>query len=576
MEPVSPTSASLLRLESPGAQLHAGWLARLEAHGRRELDVEALQARIAQRLESAPRLRATLAPRAAGSGELVWREDPGFDVARHVVAWGSEAGEEEVRVIVERFLEQPLTRERPLWRMLVVPRTRAGGPVVAAKLHRALADGHDAGLLRELVFDAPSGPDAGTPTASASTAQDDALAEYRSARALREQAAGGSGAGRIGTTLRRAAFARSEGALVAAPPSFLDGPAGGRRTLVTARAELGRLARIAARTGTTLHAVVLAVLAGTLRRLALARGEPPADLRALVPLRIDGEELLGEAPCAVVELPVGERSPASRLAAIHAAVDAATRIGADTPAGGPAPTLIAGPPEESRRASRSGRASATSRSPARPDRRGGCASTACACARCSRSRRCRRTTRSRSARSATTATCTSQPPPTRPCWGRSGGCRSCSPTRSRSWPSRPVREDRRSTAPVGSPLLNHRGAFILGDDEDRRARLREHGRARSTARSCRCRRWRSAATSCTSRSATRYATRRRCSTSTRSTSCAMPSRDGAARADGCDGRGVATVWDNDDDIATRRQGRGHAHPDRTAWRRSASSPRCAR
>jgi diacylglycerol O-acyltransferase / wax synthase len=328
MEPVSPTSASLLRLESPGGQLHVGWLARLEPHGPRELDVAALRARIETRLERAPRLRAVLERRGDGGGELVWREDPSFDVERHVAAWPHEAGEEEVRVLVDRFHAEPLSHERPLWRALVMPRTRAGGAVVAAKLHRALADGHDAGLLRELVFDPPSGP---RPHAPAD--DDPALAEYRSARRRRELVGDGRPAARIGGTLRRAALAHGEGALVAPPPSFLDGPASGRRTLVTARAELGRLTRIAASTGTTLHDVVLALLAGALRRLALARGEPPADVRALVPLRIEEERCFGDAPCAVVDLPVAERHPASRLAAVHAAVEAA-------------PTLIAGPPEE--------------------------------------------------------------------------------------------------------------------------------------------------------------------------------------------------------------------------------------
>jgi diacylglycerol O-acyltransferase / wax synthase len=341
MEPVSPTSASLLRLESPAAQLHAGWLARLEAHGPRELDVAGLQARIEKRLLAVPRLRAALAPGDAAGGELVWREDPDFAIDRHVVAWDREAGEEEVRVIVERFLDEPLARERPLWRVLAIPRTRAGGPLVAAKLHRALADGQDADLLRGLVFDTPWGEQTAPPAAPA----DAALEELRAMRAQRDRAGDTGAPGRIGATLRRAAFARSEG-LVAAPPSFLDGPAGGRRTLVTARAELGRLTRIAQRTQTTLHGVVLAVLAGTLRRLALARGESPADLRALVPLRIDGAELLGETPCAVVSLPVAERSPARRLAAVHAAVEAATRGEEQPPTGMPPPTLIAGPPEE--------------------------------------------------------------------------------------------------------------------------------------------------------------------------------------------------------------------------------------
>ncbi len=92
---------------------------------------------------------------------------------------------------------------------------------------------------------------------------------------------------------------------------------------MTARLELGRLRRIAERGEVELHDVVLAVAAGALRRVALAAGQEPADLRALVPVALGTQALLGEEPCAVLELPVSERNPAQRLRTIHAAMAAA-------------------------------------------------------------------------------------------------------------------------------------------------------------------------------------------------------------------------------------------------------------
>jgi WS/DGAT/MGAT family acyltransferase len=327
MERLTATSASLLRLDASCAHLHVGWLARLEAGG--ALDVAALRARIAQGLEHAPRLRAIVDR--ATEGSLVWKEDPDFTLDRHVVMWTVEtAGEEELRALVDAFLAAPLPPEHPQWRVLVVPRARSGGGLLAAKLHRALAEASDTDLLRDVVFDAAGdAPEAAV------------LAEFRAMRQLRDGAHGGAAPSRIGETLRRAAFARTEGPLAAAAPSFLDSaPRAGRRTLVTARTELGRLSRIAARTETTLHAVVLAVLAGTLRRLALARDESPRDLRACVPLQLGERELLGDTPCAIVPLPVGEARAATRLLALHAAMEAAGRPERD------ASTVIAGPPEE--------------------------------------------------------------------------------------------------------------------------------------------------------------------------------------------------------------------------------------
>ncbi|MDO8189627.1 hypothetical protein Q7L71_28780, partial [Conexibacter sp. CPCC 205706] len=161
---------------------------------------------------------------------------------------------------------------------------------------------------------------------------------------------GGAGAaGRVGTTLRRAAYARTEGLLAQAPPSYLNAAAGpAPRTLVTARLELTRLRRIAEQVAVEPHDVVLAVAAGALRRVALAAGQAPADLRALVPVAVGAQALLGEEPCAVLELPVSEHDPARRLRTIHAAMTAARgprreRLAASAGAAPAAATAAAAP-----------------------------------------------------------------------------------------------------------------------------------------------------------------------------------------------------------------------------------------
>lgn len=333
MDQVSSAAAALLHLDSAGSRHHAGWLARLEPRDG-PLDVAGLRDAVRARLAQAPRLRQALGRRSGPTEELVWSDARGFDVADHVVA-GPDAPmrEDELREAVDEFLAAPLARERPLWRVLVVPRTRTGGAVVVGTMHRALVDGQDASLLEEVVFDPQL-----TPSQQRSAADRLALDELRAAR--QAEALGGGGA-RIGATLRRVALSRTVGPLVAPPPSFLDG-ARGPTTLVTARADLGRLTRIADHTGASVHDVVLAVAAGTLRRLAIAGGDPePADLRALVPLQPDGRVLLGDGPCAVLRLPVGERHAGTRLRAVREAMDAAGGT-----EGASRTTVLAGPPEE--------------------------------------------------------------------------------------------------------------------------------------------------------------------------------------------------------------------------------------
>ena len=346
MERVSATAAALLRLESPTAPLNVGWVARLDGRAQRDpLDVAALLDRIAGRLRRAPRLRQVASRTTEGEGELVWREDPQFELARHVVVWqGRAVGKEEVRRVLDGFLAEPLARDRPLWRVLVVPATRGGGAAIAGMVHRALADGNDAARLRELVFDAT--PVAGT----GDQARSDALAldELREAHRMRALAGSPAERVRIGATLRRVALTRTVGQLTPAPPSFLDGTGARARTFVTARVDAGRLGRIAAHADATVHDVVLALVAGALRRLAVAGGEPPANVRALVPLDVGEDELLGDAPCTVLELPVGEQLAAERLASIRggmAAALAAARAGTTAPRD-QAAAVLAGPPEE--------------------------------------------------------------------------------------------------------------------------------------------------------------------------------------------------------------------------------------
>lgn len=387
MEPMSPASAALLRLESDGSPMHAGWVARLDAGA---VDLAALRARVARRLRApaAARFR-RIAGRAGADagghgsdgrrspapGEPAWIDDRAFAVERHVAAWPAPLGDaERLSAALDRVLAEPLPRDRPLWRVVVLPPARGGrgGAAVVALAHRALVEGLEAGALRELVFDRGPAPAAGPREAPAPLGGGDpALEELRSLRRIgaldatraggaararlgvrsapsaRPGGGGGAASARLGSTLRRAAMARMEG-LTAAPRSFLDAaPAGARRTLVTARLELGRLDGIARRTGTDPHDVELAVLAGALRRMALAGAGAPAPLRALVPVDAAGEQLLGDGTSAVVTLPADEPDAAARLARIHAAMAAAR--GGPAAAGAPAertPTLLAGPPEE--------------------------------------------------------------------------------------------------------------------------------------------------------------------------------------------------------------------------------------
>jgi WS/DGAT/MGAT family acyltransferase len=105
--------------------------------------------------------------------------------------------------------------------------------------------------------------------------------------------------------------------LIAAPPSSLNQPIGGTRRYAAVRIPLDELKIIKRELGGTINDVVLALTAGGLRRLLLARGEQPPDgLRGQVPVNIreagEGLALGNRLTSLYVHLPVAESDPRRR------------------------------------------------------------------------------------------------------------------------------------------------------------------------------------------------------------------------------------------------------------------------
>jgi diacylglycerol O-acyltransferase / wax synthase len=377
-ERLSVLDASFLRVETPAAHMHVAWRGTFAPHPTRPRPtLDAVRGLVAARLELVPRFRRRLAHPALGIGEPYWVDDPDFDVARHVV----ELADRDERVPLARFraladreLSRPLPRDRPLWRISLATRLEDDRIGLVCKIHHALVDGKSAVELGLLLFDldadAEPGPvpdwQASRPPGAGGLALrtlgagvGDSLSLARgAARAL---AAPHRGAGRVADTLRRAALALEADVLAPAPPSYLNAATGPRRTLQGHSASLDELMAIRRTAAVTFNDVCLAVVAGALREVALARGETPRPLKAMVPVsvRADAERatLGNRISFAFVELPIAQRSPAARLARVHAQTDAFKRAGraAGTesvlsaagllppPLRGPAARLAAGP-----------------------------------------------------------------------------------------------------------------------------------------------------------------------------------------------------------------------------------------
>jgi WS/DGAT/MGAT family acyltransferase len=336
MTALSSLDSSFLRVETPTAHMHVGWLSHLDLpEGHDRLDARRLVSNIEARLHRAPRFRQRVVESPLGLGEPEWIDDPGFRVERHVrVVEATPIGRHALSALADEFLSTPLPRDRPLWSLLVLPRVGPDGAAIVGKVHHAMVDGIAAVELGMLLFDlepdpVPEVPPPWTPRAAPPTAVR-ALGAIAHDAGLRARAAGsvvrmGSSPRdglRAADAGRRAAVSLAGDALRPAAASFLNPVITPARTLVTQTMPMEEISTIKSAQRVKLNDVVLALAAGALRQLAHVRGEEPVDLRVMVPVstRSDRDHSASgnRITFCFVRLPLSEADPLERLRRVHA------------------------------------------------------------------------------------------------------------------------------------------------------------------------------------------------------------------------------------------------------------------
>lgn len=322
--PLGPEDRAILALESPTIVGHTCKVVRLGAGGE-GVGLDALRARIAERLVDAPLLTCKLGT--VAGGVAAWVPDPAFDVARHVTAAPVDGPLDRggVLTVVASLFAQHLPRDRPLWKMdaIALP---DGGTLLVWRIHHALADGTATmRYARMLLWDGDaaahagaSGPQAGTSaplatpsgaprTAAEATAHRAHLDAEHAADERRRR-------GHLAAFLRRE-YARSH------ERSPFDGAIGTRREIGFAAISFADL-HDAARTldGATVNDGVLAVVTGALRQWLVKHHGPLGDLRVRVPVSLhhEGDDAGNRDSFFSLALPLGMSDPVERLRAIHA------------------------------------------------------------------------------------------------------------------------------------------------------------------------------------------------------------------------------------------------------------------
>jgi diacylglycerol O-acyltransferase / wax synthase len=335
---LTAVDASFLAQERRSSHMHVGAVLLFEGPAPDYVD---LLEGIESRLHMVPRYRQKLAFPRFQAGRPVWVDDPTFNLEYHVrhTALPHPGEPDQLRNLAGRIYSQRLDRSKPLWETWLVQGLADGRFALITKTHHSMIDGISGVDLASVLFDLSPVPREFEPepwTPSPEPTQAELIADgvkdfvkgpitaagraigavQRPGRALREARAAAEGLGEV-------AWAN----LNAAPETPLNVPIGPHRRIRWVGAPLGDFKRVKNDLGGTVNDVVLAVVAGALRRWLQSRGvrTEGLELRALVPVSIraeDEHDSLGNRIAAMRgPLPVYVDHPVERLRVVSEAMN---------------------------------------------------------------------------------------------------------------------------------------------------------------------------------------------------------------------------------------------------------------
>jgi diacylglycerol O-acyltransferase / wax synthase len=343
---LSALDAAFLQVEGAVAHMHVGGVLLFEGSAPPYDDVVAM---VERRLPRLPRWRQRLAWPAGGLLRPCWVDDPRFDARFHIRHAGlpHPGGERELRELAGRLFGERLDRTRPLWELHLVDGLDDDRFALIAKIHHALADGVSGVEIAALLLDIEREP----PDAHAVAERHDCAPPPSDAELFAEAAldqareVAGTLRGALGALRRPAdaalALARTardatdlvEARLDGAPSSPYNVPISPARRYAWTRVGLNAAKDVGQRAGATVNDVVLAGVAGGLRRQLQRRGEDVGDLelKAMIPVSVRADDEHGSLGNRITSLfaplPVGIADPGVRLRRVREVMGALKRSG---------------------------------------------------------------------------------------------------------------------------------------------------------------------------------------------------------------------------------------------------------
>ncbi|MFD4790682.1 wax ester/triacylglycerol synthase domain-containing protein, partial [Streptomyces sp. NPDC058459] len=324
---LAPLDLAFWNMESARHPMHLGALGVFATHspaaGAHAADL------LASRAASVPGLRMRIRDvwRPLAFGGATREPVPDFDPLDHVRL---HAPTDDFHGMAGRLMQRPLRRGRPPWEAHVLPGADGVSFAVLFKFHHALADGLRALKLAASLLDPVDLPDRAPRPAEQ---RPGLLSEVRALPGRVPDLVRGavSDLGRaldIGGSLARSTLGMSPA------PALTSAPSGTRRT-AGAVLDIDDVHRVRKSTGGTVNDVLIAVVAGALRRWLEERGDGTEGVapRALIPVsrrrprtaQPQGNRLSGY----LMRLPVGDPDPLARLETVRTAMIRNKDAGAD-------------------------------------------------------------------------------------------------------------------------------------------------------------------------------------------------------------------------------------------------------
>jgi diacylglycerol O-acyltransferase / wax synthase len=358
MRQLTGLDAQFLALESPRQVGHVGALAVLDPSTRPDgrLELDDVQAMIAERLPLLPPFRWRLKPVPFGIDYPYWFDDPDFDLEYHVreLAIPPPPTEEKIADQVARIFARPLDRARPLWEPYLVHGLEGGNVGLLTKIHHSAVDGMSGAEILGVLLDlSPEGREPPPPTNGAGDSEPGALemlirgligAPRYWERVIRATPSTlpnledtpilgdlpgaktlGRATARFARTLRGRPSRMLERTNLVPPRTSFNGRVSAHRRFAYGQLPLDDVKQVKNKYGCTVNDVVVAICAGAVRRWLIEHNELPDDpLVAQIPVSVRTEEQFGTYGnrIGMLSTPIftNEPDPAERLRMTHEAL----------------------------------------------------------------------------------------------------------------------------------------------------------------------------------------------------------------------------------------------------------------